>query len=61
VLVLVFLTASCAITTIPVIGASTIENTWVEKEPMHFARGGLCTVVVNDKIYAIGGSNLVAT
>jgi N-acetylneuraminic acid mutarotase len=38
-----------------VVGAT--ENSWTTKKPMHTARGGLGVAVVNDKIYAIGGSN----
>ncbi len=33
------------------------ENSWVPREPMPTARGGLGVAVVNGKIYAIGGSN----
>ncbi len=33
------------------------ENSWVAREPMPTARGGLGVAVVNGKIYAIGGSN----
>ena len=32
------------------------EDSWVSKAPMHEARSGLGVAVVNDKIYAIGGS-----
>ncbi|MBN1244483.1 hypothetical protein JXA31_02700 [Candidatus Bathyarchaeota archaeon] len=39
----------------PVVGAA--ENSWTTKKPMPTARGGLGVAVVNDKIYAIGGSN----
>jgi N-acetylneuraminic acid mutarotase len=34
------------------------ENSWIAREPMPTARGGLGVAVVNDKIYAIGGSNI---
>ncbi|MEM2098697.1 MAG: hypothetical protein QXU99_02980 [Candidatus Bathyarchaeia archaeon] len=57
-LVLVFLTASCIKVTAPVwVSASVVENSWVSKAPMQEARAGLGVVVVNGKIYAIGGSN----
>jgi hypothetical protein len=32
-------------------------NTWKEQIPMPTARFGLAAVVVNEKIYAIGGDN----
>lgn len=32
------------------------ENSWVEKQPMHTARFSFGAVVVNGKIYAIGGA-----
>jgi hypothetical protein len=58
-LVLLFLTASCIIVAKPAFSsADTAEDTWVAKEPMHVARGGLGVAVVNGKIYAIGGSTV---
>jgi N-acetylneuraminic acid mutarotase len=33
------------------------EDSWVPKAPMHEARSGVGTAVVNGKIYAIGGTN----
>ncbi len=59
-LVLVFLTASSIIVAKPVFG-TVQENSWVEKAPMPTARGYLETVVVNGKIYAIGGSGPIGT
>ena len=56
-LILVFLTISGIIVTIPVSAAFETENTWVEKAPMHVARGGLGVAVVNGQIYAIGGES----
>ena len=57
-LVLVFLTASCLTMAKPVSSlADTAENTWMEKEPMPTPRGGLGVVVVDGKIYAIGGAS----
>ena len=55
--VLIFLTASSIIVVMPVSGATSTENTWVEKAPMHQARSGLGVATVNGNIYAIGGSN----
>jgi N-acetylneuraminic acid mutarotase len=53
VFVLVFLTASCAVTVLPV-GAS--EDAWSTMAPMPTARMLLGVGVVNGKIYAIGGT-----
>jgi hypothetical protein len=41
--------------------SSTTENSWISRAPMHVARGGLGVAVVNDKIYAIGGSSITGT
>ncbi len=61
ILVLVFLTASSVVVSIPVSGAAIAENTWETKAPMQQARGCLGVAVVNGKIYAIGGSTLAGT
>jgi hypothetical protein len=58
ILVLIFLTAPCIMMARPVSGIPPAENSWVTKEPMHIARGGLGVAVVNAKIYAIGGSTV---
>jgi hypothetical protein len=56
-LVLVFLTASCLVVAKPVLSsADIVEDTWSAKAPMQQARAGLGVVVVNGKIYAIGGT-----
>jgi N-acetylneuraminic acid mutarotase len=55
-LVLFFLTASCIAVKPALCFADATENSWVSKEPMREARGGLGVAVVNGKIYAIGGS-----
>jgi hypothetical protein len=58
VLIFVFLTASCLTVAKPVSSsADTAEDTWVEKASMPTARGGLGVVVVDGKIYAIGGAS----
>ena len=54
-LVLLFLTTSSTILAMPVSGA-TVENTWVEKTPMHVARSSVGIATAGGKIYAIGGS-----
>jgi N-acetylneuraminic acid mutarotase len=53
-LVLAFLVASCVMAIKPVSAAT--DDSWVSKAPMQQARAGLGVVVVNVKIYAIGGS-----
>ena len=55
-LALTFLTASLLTIGKPVSAATPVENSWVQKAPMHVARYGVGVAVVNDKIYAIGGS-----
>ena len=57
-LVLVFLTASSIIVVLPVSGA-ILENTWVEKAPMHETRYYCGVATVNGKIYAIGGGSSI--
>ena len=55
-LVLAFLITSCVTVTKPVFSsADTVEDTWASKSPMRQARGRLGVVLVNGKIYAIGG------
>ena len=36
---------------------SSITNSWKSRERMNVARGRLCTAVVEDRVYAIGGSD----
>jgi N-acetylneuraminic acid mutarotase len=52
-LLILFLTASCAVASKPVSASS--PNTWASKTPMNVARAYLGVSVVNGKIYAIGG------
>jgi len=57
-LVFVVLLSFCLVAEAPVLGASVSppeENVWVEIAPMHYARSYFGTVVVDGKIYAIGG------
>ena len=54
-LILITLTALCLTVIDPVWAIP--ENSWVSKAPMHEARGCLGVAIVNDKIYAIGGSS----
>ncbi len=56
-IILVFLIASCIIVANPVSGTVITENSWVPKAPMHEPRSSLGVAVVNNKIYAIGGSS----
>ncbi len=58
-LVLIFLMTSCTMISKPVSGQSAGGDSWVEKAPMPTARGGLGVAVVDNKIYAIGGSTEV--
>jgi len=59
-LVLVFSVASCLVILNPAF-ASIAENSWVSKAEMPTARGYLGVAVVNEKIYAIGGSGPIGT
>ena len=56
VLILLCLTSCLIVLAKPVSGASAVDNSWVEKAPMPTARSGLGVAVVNDRIYAIGGT-----
>ncbi len=58
-LVLVFIASSCLILERPVSGTSTVGNSWVEKAPMPTPRAGLGVAVVDNKIFAIGGTTEV--
>jgi hypothetical protein len=54
ILLFMFISGSFIITFKPVLASDTIENSWRAKTPMTQARTGL-GVVVDGKIYAIGG------
>ena len=54
---IVILLVSLFLSTSKFIVGGADENSWTTKEPMPTARGGLGVAVVNDKIYAIGGSD----
>jgi len=55
--VLFFLTASCVMVAKPAFSsADTAEDTWETKASMQQAKAGLGVLVVDGKIYAIGGS-----
>jgi hypothetical protein len=56
-LALVFLTASCIAVKPAFSSTDPAEDTWVEKTAMPTPRGGLGVVVVDGKIYAIGGAS----
>ena len=56
--VIVFLISSLIIADKPVSATATTADSWTEMAPMHFARGALGVGVVNDKIYAIGGTTV---
>jgi hypothetical protein len=61
-LVVVFLTASCLSVSKPAFSsADIVEDSWVSKAPMHQARTGLGVAVVNDRIYAVGGSTAIGS
>ena len=55
-LVLVFLAAPCVAVKPTLSSDDVIENSWASKAPMQVARSSLGVAVVNDKIYAIGGT-----
>jgi len=55
-LIVILLVSLFLLTSRSIVGGAD-ENSWTTKEPMPTARGGLGIAVVNDKIYAIGGSN----
>lgn len=55
-LVLVFLMASLIVAAKPVSAAAPVDNSWTPKASMQVARSYFGVAVVNDKIYAIGGS-----
>ena len=55
-LVLVFLITSSIMTANPVSASTPQENSWSEKAPMPTARCGLGVIVVDGKVYAIGGT-----
>lgn len=59
---LTFLALSLSFLTIAegVYGACTEGDSWASKKLMHYARSSLGVAVVDDKIYAIGGTNLRA-
>jgi len=54
-LIFFFITGSFAVAFSPVSASELVENSWNTKTPMSQARGGLGVVVVDGKIYAIGG------
>jgi hypothetical protein len=54
---IVILLVSTFIATVQLPAVDAAENSWTAKNPMRTVRGGLGVAVVNDKIYAIGGSN----
>jgi N-acetylneuraminic acid mutarotase len=55
-----FLAMSCLIVVKPAFSSSAVpaENTWTQKAPMQVARSNLGVAVVNNRIYAIGGSTV---
>jgi N-acetylneuraminic acid mutarotase len=60
-LVLFLITASLFTVTKSASADATTQNSWVERAPMPTARGYLEVAVVNEKIYAIGGSGSIGT
>ena len=57
ILILISLTALCAITVKPVRASAPVADSWMSKAPMPTPRFDLGVAVVYGKIYAIGGSN----
>ena len=56
-LALLFILITILLATAPALAqTNTVEDSWSSKAPLQVARGGLGVAVVNDKIYAIGGS-----
>jgi N-acetylneuraminic acid mutarotase len=53
----VILSALLFLAVVGTLSVYAAEDSWVSKTPMHEARSGLGTAVVNGKIYAIGGTN----
>jgi len=55
-LLVLIIMASFIIMAKPALSSVDVEDSWVSKTPMNEARWGLSVAVVNDRIYAIGGS-----
>ena len=60
-LIILFLLTSSMITAKPIFANQTVGNTWTELAPMNLARSNLGAAELDGKIYAIGGSDEVAT
>ncbi len=59
--VILFLLTSCMIAAKPVSADQAVGNMWAELAPMNLARSYFGAVVLDGKIYAIGGCDQVAT